>query len=66
MSGTEADYAPSCKSPARITCRYEGQGEKWQASDDVAFVDAIPVSASGKMLKNKPGEQFREYRLPTA
>jgi fatty-acyl-CoA synthase len=45
---------------------YEGKVAKWQIPDDVAFVDAIPVGATGKMLKNKLREQFREYRLPTA
>ena len=45
---------------------YDGKVAKWQVPDDVAFVDAIPVGATGKMLKNKLREQFRGYRLPTA
>ena len=45
---------------------YEGKVAKWQVPDDVAFVDAIPVGATGKMLKNKLREQFAGYRLPTA
>jgi acyl-CoA synthetase (AMP-forming)/AMP-acid ligase II len=45
---------------------YEGKVAKWQVPDDIAFVDAIPVGATGKILKNKLREQFREYRLPTA
>jgi len=45
---------------------YEGKVAKWQVPDDVVFVDAIPVGATGKMLKNKLREQFRDYRLPTA
>jgi fatty-acyl-CoA synthase len=32
----------------------------------VVFVDAIPIGATGKMLKNKLREQFAEYKLPTA
>ena len=34
--------------------------------DDVAFVEAIPLGATGKMQKNKLREQFADYRLPTA
>jgi fatty-acyl-CoA synthase len=30
------------------------------------FVDAIPLGATGKMLKAKLREQFKDYRLPTA
>ena len=44
---------------------YESKVAKWQLPDDVAFVDAIPVGATGKMLKNKLRDQFRDYRLPT-
>jgi fatty-acyl-CoA synthase len=45
---------------------YEGKVPKWQLPDDVAFVDAIPVGATGKMQKNKLRDQFRNYRLSTA
>jgi acyl-coenzyme A synthetase/AMP-(fatty) acid ligase len=34
--------------------------------DDVVFVDAIPLGATGKMQKNKLREQFKDHRLPTA
>ncbi|MBP7565968.1 MAG: fatty-acid--CoA ligase [Burkholderiaceae bacterium] len=37
---------------------------KWQVPDDVIFVDAIPLGATGKMLKTKLREQLRDYRLP--
>ncbi|MEP6942403.1 MAG: 3-(methylthio)propionyl-CoA ligase [Betaproteobacteria bacterium] len=43
---------------------YEGRVAKWQTPDDVAFVDAIPMGATGKMLKNKLREQFKDYKLP--
>jgi 3-(methylthio)propionyl---CoA ligase len=43
---------------------YEGRVAKWQTPDDVAFVDAIPMGPTGKMLKNKLREQFRGYKLP--
>ncbi|MEI6025210.1 MAG: 3-(methylthio)propionyl-CoA ligase [Betaproteobacteria bacterium] len=45
---------------------YEGKVAKWQVPDDVAFVDAIPLGATGKMQKMKLREQFKDYRLPTA
>ena len=45
---------------------YEGKVAKWQVPDDVAFVDAIPLGATGKMQKMKLREQFKDHRLPTA
>jgi fatty-acyl-CoA synthase len=60
------------KKPGRDVTRqellslYEGKVAKWQIPDDVAFVEAIPMGATGKMLKNKLREQFRGHRLPTA
>ncbi|WP_296869610.1 3-(methylthio)propionyl-CoA ligase [Tibeticola sp.] len=43
---------------------YEGKIAKWQIPDDVVFVDAIPLGATGKMLKTKLRELLRDYRLP--
>ena len=46
---------------------YEGKAvAKWQVPDDVIFVDAIPIGATGKLLKTKLREQLKDYRLPTA
>jgi fatty-acyl-CoA synthase len=45
---------------------YEGKVAKWQVPDDVAFVDAIPLGATGKMQKMKLREQFQAYQLPSA
>jgi 3-(methylthio)propionyl---CoA ligase len=45
---------------------YEGKTAKWQIPDDVVFVDAIPLGATGKMLKTRLREQLRGYKLPTA
>ena len=45
---------------------YEGKVAKWQVPDDVVFVDAIPLGATGKMQKNKLREQLKNHRLPTA
>jgi len=45
---------------------YNGRIAKWWTPDDVAFVDSIPLGATGKMLKNRLREMFRDHRLPTA
>jgi acyl-CoA synthetase (AMP-forming)/AMP-acid ligase II len=45
---------------------FDGKIAKWWTPDDVAFVDSIPLGATGKMLKNRLREQFRDHRLPTA
>ena len=39
---------------------------RWQVPDDVVFVDAIPLGATGKMQKMKLREMLRDYRLPEA
>ncbi|WP_137891420.1 3-(methylthio)propionyl-CoA ligase [Ramlibacter sp. 2FC] len=43
---------------------YEGKTAKWQIPDDVVFVEAIPLGATGKMLKTRLREQLKDYRLP--
>ncbi|MDE1947968.1 MAG: fatty-acid--CoA ligase [Burkholderiales bacterium] len=45
---------------------YEGKIAKWWTPDDVVFVDAIPLGATGKMQKNKLREMLKDYKLPTA
>ncbi len=45
---------------------FEGKIAKWWTPDDVTFVDAIPLGATGKMQKNKLRDQFHDYKLPTA
>jgi fatty-acyl-CoA synthase len=43
---------------------YEGKTAKWQIPDDVVFVDAIPLGATGKMLKTRLREVLKDYKLP--
>lgn len=43
---------------------YEGRIAKWQIPDDVVFVDAIPLGATGKMQKVKLREELAGYTLP--
>ena len=45
---------------------YDGKIAKWQVPDDVQFVEAIPLGATGKMMKAKLREQFKDYVLPSA
>jgi fatty-acyl-CoA synthase len=39
---------------------------KWWIPDDVVFVDELPHTATGKILKTKLREDFRNHSLPTA
>ena len=45
---------------------FDGRIAKWWTPDDVVFVDAIPLGATGKMLKNRLREQFKSHKLPSA
>ncbi|NBU24075.1 MAG: fatty-acid--CoA ligase [Gammaproteobacteria bacterium] len=51
--------------PAELRAFYEGKVAKWQVPDDVVFVDAIPLGATGKMQKSILRERFRDHRLPS-
>jgi fatty-acyl-CoA synthase len=37
---------------------------KWQLPDDVVFVDALPMTATGKISKKDLRARFADYRLP--
>jgi len=50
---------------AQMLAYYEGKVAKWQLPDDVVFVESIPLGATGKMLKNRLRDQFKDYKLPT-
>jgi len=43
---------------------YQGRAAKWQIPDDVIFLDAIPLGATGKMQKSKLRELLTDYVLP--
>ena len=42
----------------------EGKVAKWWLPDDVVFVDEMPHTATGKLLKTRLREMFSDYRLP--
>ena len=37
---------------------------KWQVPDDVVFVDQLPHTATGKLLKTKLRDDFKDYKFP--
>ncbi|KAF1053584.1 MAG: 3-methylmercaptopropionyl-CoA ligase [Burkholderia gladioli] len=43
---------------------YDSKVAKWWVPDDVAFVDALPHTATAKLQKLKLREMFREHVLP--
>ncbi|HEX2430088.1 MAG TPA: long-chain-fatty-acid--CoA ligase [Aestuariivirgaceae bacterium] len=49
-----------------VLAHIAGRIAKWWMPDDVAFVDAIPHTATGKISKLELREQFKDYRFPTA
>ncbi|WML91766.1 long-chain-fatty-acid--CoA ligase [Thiothrix lacustris] len=42
---------------------FEDKIAKWQIPDDVVFVEALPMNATGKLLKNKLRETYGDYLL---
>ncbi|HEY0328148.1 MAG TPA: fatty-acid--CoA ligase [Rhodopseudomonas sp.] len=44
----------------------DGKIAKWWMPDDVIFIEAIPHTATGKILKTALRDQFSNYKLPTA
>ena len=60
---TKPDRAPT---KDEILAFMSGKIAKWWMPDDIVFVDEIPHTATGKILKTALREQFRDYRLPTA
>jgi len=43
-----------------------GKVAKWWLPDDVVFVDDLPHTATGKLLKTKLRETFKDFRFPEA
>jgi 3-(methylthio)propionyl---CoA ligase len=56
------------KAGARVTREellafYQGKVAKWWLPDDVVFVEQLPHTATGKLLKTKLRQDFKDYRL---
>ncbi|HVQ62340.1 MAG TPA: 3-(methylthio)propionyl-CoA ligase [Burkholderiales bacterium] len=45
---------------------YKGKIAKWWMPDDVAFVEQLPHTATGKLLKTRLRQDFKDYKLPGA
>jgi fatty-acyl-CoA synthase len=41
-----------------------GKFAKWQLPDDYAFVESLPLTATGKFLKRALRDKFKEHKLP--
>jgi fatty-acyl-CoA synthase len=52
--------------PAEFLGYLEGKIARWWMPDDVVFVDAIPLGATGKIDKKALRQQFERYRFPSA
>jgi len=44
---------------------YRGKVANWWIPDDVVFVEQLPHTATGKLLKSQLREMYKEFRLPT-
>ena len=42
-----------------------GSLAKWQLPDDVVFVDELPHTATGKILKTKLRDDYKDHKLTT-
>jgi 3-(methylthio)propionyl---CoA ligase len=68
---TERPLIVAVKKPGAAVTReelltyFDGKVVKWWQPDDVAFVDELPHTATGKLQKLKLREQFRDHVLPT-
>ena len=45
---------------------FDGKVAKWWIPEDVAFVDELPHTATGKISKKDLRERFKDYRFPEA
>ena len=65
-----ADRAEEARTPSSTSEELieflAGKVAKWWLPDDVQFVEAMPHTATGKILKTRLREDFKDYKLPTA
>ena len=48
-----------------VRAHLDGQIAKWWMPDDIAFVDELPHTATGKVSKLQLRERFKDHKLPT-
>ena len=51
-------------SAAELLRFFDGKVARWQIPDDVVFVDELPHTATGKLLKMALRQAYRDHRLP--
>ncbi len=49
---------------ADILAFVEGKVAGWWLPDDAVFVDELPHTATGKIMKSRLRESLKEHRLP--
>ncbi len=49
----------------KVIAHLKGSLAKWQLPDDVVFVDELPHTATGKILKTKLRAEYKDHKLPT-
>jgi fatty-acyl-CoA synthase len=52
--------------PEQIIQHLSGQVAKWWLPDEVLFVESLPHTATGKLLKTALREQYKDYHLKSA
>ncbi len=52
--------------PQQILDHLSGHVAKWWLPDEILFVDSLPHTATGKLLKTALREQYRDYKLESA
>jgi len=52
--------------PEAILDHLSGVVAKWWLPDEILFVDSLPHTATGKLLKTALREQYRDYKLKSA
>ena len=50
----------------QVQAHLASQVAKWWLPDEVHFVESLPHTATGKILKTRLREDFKDYKLPTA
>jgi fatty-acyl-CoA synthase len=53
-------------SAEELTSHLSARLAKWWLPDEILFVDELPHTATGKILKTKLRDTYRDHRLPTA
>ncbi|HEV2746318.1 MAG TPA: long-chain fatty acid--CoA ligase [Allosphingosinicella sp.] len=53
-------------SPDQILAHLSEHVAKWWLPDEIVFVDSLPHTATGKLLKTALREQYKDYKLATA